>query len=94
MTKDEEIMGFLHKKVFDPVLDSKKASSKLKSGVNLTIGRMNKLSAESKVQYFWSALATENAVKFSSEMKAEGFLRFEDVHEEFAARFNDDWLRK
>ncbi len=94
MTKDEEIMGFLHKKVFDPILDSKKASSKLKSGVNLTIGRMSRLSAESKVKYFWSALATENAVKFSSEMKSEGFLRFEDVREEFAARFNDAWLSK
>lgn len=94
MTKDEEIMEFLHNKVFDPILDSKTVSSKLKSGVNLTIGRMNRLSADKKIQYFWSALATENAVKFSSAMKEEGFLRFEDVSGEFKARFDDAWLSK
>lgn len=93
MTKEQELMGFLYEKVFDPILISKTASSKIKSGVNLTISRMNKLNAEKMVQYFWSALATENAIAFSNQMKAEGLTRFEDVMEEFRDRFNDNWIK-
>jgi hypothetical protein len=93
MTKEQEIMEFLHQRVFDLVLNSPNASSKIKSGVNLTIGRMNRLNAEKMVQYFWSALATENAIEFSKHMKAEGLTRFEDVMEEFRDKFNDAWIR-
>ncbi len=94
MTKEEELMLFLHEKVFDPILNSKDAPANIKSGVNLTIARMNKLSAEKMVQYFWSALATDNAIAFSKRVKAEGFPRFEDVFEEFRDKFNDAWLKK
>lgn len=94
MTKEEELMEFLHQRVFDPILNSKKVPANLKSGVNLTIGRMNKLSAEKMVQYFWSTLATDNAIAFSKKIKAEGLPRFEDVFEEFRDKFGDEWLRK
>lgn len=93
MTKEQELMEYLHEKVFDPILNSPTASSQIKSGVNLTIGRMNRLSAEKMVQYFWSALATDNAIRFSKKMKSEGLKRFEDVMEEFRDKFNDEWLR-
>jgi hypothetical protein len=93
MTKEQELMQYLHKKVFDPILNSPDAPSNIKSGVNLTIARMSRLSAEKMVQYFWSALATDNAIKFSKKMKAEGLTRFEDVMEEFRDKFNDEWLR-
>ena len=93
MTKEQELMEYLHEKVFDPILNSSTASSQIKSGVNLTIGRMNRLSAEKMVQYFWSALATDNAIRFSKKMKSEGLKRFEDVMEEFRDKFNDEWLR-
>lgn len=93
MTKEQEIMEYLHQKVFDPILDSKTCSPKIKSGVNLTIGRMNRLSAEKMVQYFWSALASENSITFSKHLKSEGLMRFEDVMEDFRDRFNDRWLR-
>ena len=94
MTKEQELMSYLHTKVFDPILNSKTCSSGIKSGVHLTIGRMNKLNAEKMVQYFWSALATDNAIKFSKQMKAEGLTRFEDIMEEFRDKFNESWLRK
>ncbi len=94
MKKEDELMAFLHEKVFDPILNSPKASSKVKSGVNLTIGRMNQLSAEKMVQYFWSALATENAIAFSKHLKEEEMPRFEDVMEEFRDKFNDSWLKR
>lgn len=94
MTKEEEIMGFLHEKVFDPILDSRTAPAKTKSGVHLTIARMSRLSAEKMRQYFWSALVTENAQRFAEELKAEGLPRFEDVQEEFKQRFDDSWLKR
>jgi hypothetical protein len=94
MTKEQELMKFLHDKVFDTILNSKTCSSKIKSGVNLTIGRMSRLSAEKMVQYFWSALATENAIAFSKHIKEERLTRFEDVMEEFRDKFNDSWLNE
>ena len=93
MKKEQELMQYLHEKVFDKILNSPTASSKIKSGINLTIGRMNRLSAEKMVQYFWSALATDNSIRFSKKMKEEGLTRFEDVMEEFRDKFNDQWLR-
>ena len=65
MTKEQELMIFLHDKVFDPILNSKSASKSVKSGVNLTIARMNRLNAEKMVEYYWAALSTENAIGFS-----------------------------
>lgn len=94
MTKEEEVMEFLHQRVFDPILNSSKAPANLKRGVNLTIGRMNRLSAAKMVQYFWSALKTDNAIAFSEKLKAEGLPRFEDVSEEFGDKFDDEWLIK
>ena len=94
MTKEEEVMEFLHQRVFDPILNSKEAPASLKSGVNLTIGRMNRLPAAKMVQYFWSTLATDNAIAFSEKLEAEGLPRFEDVSEEFRYKFDDEWLRK
>lgn len=52
MTKEQELMSFLHAKVFDPILNSREASQEVKSGVNLTIGRMNRLNAEKMIHYF------------------------------------------
>ena len=94
MNKEEQVMAFLHDKVFDPILNSKSTSSKAKAGTNLTIARMNKLSAEKMVQYFWTALSTDNAIAFSKLKKDEGLMRFEDVQVEFRDRFNDEWIRK
>ena len=93
MTKEQEVMTFLHKKVFDPILNSKLASNRVKKGINITVIRMNSLSAGKMVQYFWSALATENSIEFSKQLKDEGLTRFEDVMEEFRDIFNDKWLK-
>ncbi len=94
MTKEQELMNFLHEKVFDPILSSPDASAKVKSGVNLTIARMNRLPAAKMIEYYWSALATSNAIEFSNILKGENLPRFEDVLEEFRTRFNEDWLKK
>lgn len=95
MSKENEIMSFLHEKVFDPVLNSKDASKSLKSGVNLTIARMKDLKAEKMRQYFWSAISgTDRSIGFAKLLKDSGFIRFEEVLEEFREKFDDNWLRK
>jgi hypothetical protein len=93
--KQQEIMTFLHEHVFDPVLQSVTASKGIKSGVRLTITRMEQLNAEKMVQYFWSAIkGTERSVGFAELMKQEGFGRFEEALEEFRIRFDDKFLRR
>ncbi len=93
MTKEQELMNYLHERVFDPILNSKTAPAKIKSGINLTIARMNKLKPEKMVQYFWSSLVTDNAIAFSKHLKEEELTRFEDVMEDFRDKFNDKWIR-
>ena len=54
---------------------------------------MNKLNAEGMVHYFWSAIVgTERSIGFAHMMKQEGFVRFEEVIDDFRIRFNDNWL--
>ena len=94
MSKEEEIMDFLHEKVFDPILDSSKASRELKKGVNLTIMRLNERNAVEMVHYFWSAIVgTEKSIGFAARMKKEGFTRFEEILEEFRIKFDNNWLK-
>jgi hypothetical protein len=93
MTNEQEIMQFLHERVFDPVLNSPDASSKLKQGVKLTIVRMEQRDAVGMVQYFWSAVTgTERSIGFAKMMRDEGFNRFEEAIDEFRTRFSDLWL--
>jgi len=92
--KQQEIMGFLDDRIFDPILQSKEASPALKSGVRLTINRMERLSAASMIQYYWSSIiGTERSIGFAAKMRQEGFTRFEEALEEFRERFDDTWLR-
>jgi predicted glycosyl hydrolase (DUF1957 family) len=93
VTKEEELMAYLHENVFDPVLDSHDASKELKAGVRLTMTRMQQRDAAGMVQYFWSAvIGTERSTSFARRMKDEGFDRFEEVLEDFRERFNSRWL--
>lgn len=93
MTKDEEIMAFLHERVFDPILNGDYDNS-LKQGVRMTIMRMERLPLESKISYFWSAIiGTENSKSFARKMRAAGAVRFEEVMEDFRDRFDDRWFR-
>ena len=93
MTREEEIMQFLHRNVFDPILRSERASDSLKRGVRLPIMRLNRLDAAGMVQYYWSAIVgTERSINFARMMREEGFTRFEEIIDEFRERFNDEWL--
>jgi hypothetical protein len=93
--KEQEIMDFLHRRIFDPILDSPQASETLKQGVRYTIMRMEQRDAAGMVQYYWSAIiGTERSIGFAARMRQEGFDRFEEALEEFRVRFDDAFLRE
>ena len=90
MSKEQEIMKYLHDNVFDPVLVSETASPTLKKGIRLTVVRMGRLGAAGMIHYFWSAVSgTEKSVPFYKRMLDEGFTSFEDKIVEFRERFSD-----
>jgi hypothetical protein len=94
MSKEQEIMDFLSRRVFNPILDSPRASQTLKKGVRFTIMRLEQRDAVGMISYFWSAIVgTEQSIQFTKLMKEEGFDRFEEVFEDFRDRFNDEWIR-
>jgi hypothetical protein len=93
-SKEKEIMDYLLRNVFNPILDSDMASSPLKRGVRLTIIRLNERNAAGMISYYWSAIiGTEKSTKFAKQMKKEGFIRFEELIDEFREKFNDKWLK-
>jgi hypothetical protein len=86
-------MLFLSHNVFDPILDSERASETLKKGVRYTMMRLEHLDAKGMIQYYWSAISgTERSIPFARQMRDEGFARFEEVKDEFGDKFNDAWL--
>lgn len=94
-TKEQQIMAYLEDRVFNPVLHSPRASDRLKSGVRLTMMRLNQRNASGMISYFWSAIAgTERAIGFSALLKKEGFNRFEEELEEFRVLFDARFLRQ
>ena len=77
-SKEEQIMDYLTVNVFNPILNSKKASDSLKHGARYTIMRLNERDAVGMLKYYWSAIiGTERSTKFARQMKKEGFVRFE-----------------
>lgn len=92
--KEQEIMDFLYETIFDPILNSPRASERLKQGVRYTIMRLEERDAAGMVQYYWSAIiGTERSISFAAKMRQEGFTRFEEALEEFRRRFDDKFLK-
>jgi len=93
-SKETQILNYLMINVFNPILDSENATSALKQGVRLTISRLKLRNAAGMISYYWSAIiGTEKSTRFSKQMKKEGFVRFEELIEEFREKFDDKWLK-
>ncbi len=93
-SKEQQILGYLSENVFNPILNSDNASFSLKQGVRYTIMRLNERDAVGMLKYYWSAIiGTERSTKFARQMKKEGFVRFEELIDEFRDKFNDKWLK-
>jgi len=94
-TKEQQIMDFLHERIFDRILASPDASETLKQGVRCTIMRLEERDAVGMIKYYWSAIVgTERSIGFAALIKREGFARFEEALEEFRVHFNDQFLRR
>jgi hypothetical protein len=88
-------MRFLNRNIFDPILNSEKASIKLKIGVRQTKSKLRRQDALGMMKFYWSSIAgTARSTSFSAQMKKEGFTRFEEMMPEFREKFNEEWLRK
>lgn len=93
--KEQEIMRFLHERVFDPILSSPEASADLKKGTRFTIMRMEQRDAAGMISYYWSAIVgTDPSIAFAARLRQEGFDRFEEAIDEFRIRFDERWLRR
>ncbi len=93
--KEREIMEFLHRRVFDPILESTSAPAEVKEGVRHTIDRMEQYDAAGMIRYYWlCVVGTSRSLSFAGRMRREGFNRFEEVMEEFRLRFDDEFLRR
>jgi hypothetical protein len=93
MTKKDELMGFLHERVFDPILNSRTASNLLKQGIRLAVMKMSKMEPAEILQFYTvSMVGTDKPTKFALQMKSEGFTQFEEASGEIQARFNQKWL--
>lgn len=87
-------MNFLNKNVFNPIINSFSASQKLKIGVRQTKMKLRHKDASGMIMFFWSSIVgTSRSTPFAAQMKKEGFVRFEEVMDEFRLKFNDEWLR-
>jgi hypothetical protein len=89
--KKKEMMDFLNEKVFEPIKNAPNVPGKIRSGVALTIARMNKLNAEQMREYFWSAI--RNRFDFPKSLEDNNLPSFEDVYKEFREKFDDKWLK-
>ncbi len=88
MGKKEDVLSFLNEKIFDPILNSPKASVLLKQAIRTSLMRLNGKDAEGIVEYYLShMIGTEKQTKFSELMRAEGFNHFEEASDEFKNKF-------
>lgn len=95
MTKEQEILSFLNKNIFNPILNSSTASPKLKIGVRQTKMKLRHKDALGMISFYWSSIVgTSRSRPFAAQMKKEGFVRFEEVMDEFRSKFSEEWLRK
>lgn len=71
--KEQEIMSFLHQRIFDHVLQSPAASEKLKQGVRLTIMRMEQRDALMRQEGFdrFEEALEEFRVRFNDQFLRE-----------------------
>ena len=95
MKKEDEIIQFLDKRIFNPILNSETASNSLQIGARMTRMRMKERDAVGMISYYWSAIVgTERSIGFAKKLKDENFIRFEEVIDDFRIRFSDEWLRR
>lgn len=88
--KKAEVLAFLTNRVFHPLIASS-APADVKRRVRETMETLQAMeTAQEIIEFYWTAII--NSTDLPKRMKQAGVVRFEEVMEEFRARFNDQWL--
>jgi hypothetical protein len=93
MNKKEEILCFLQKHLFDPVLCSPFTSHELKCDFKSMFKMLQNFSAEGILLFFWTTMANEEVkMIFSHRLHEEGITNYDAILCTFKNRFTYDWL--
>lgn len=89
--KREDVLEFLARRVFNPVLASASVPADVRRRVKATVEALEaKDTAREIIEYYWTAI--RNSTDLPKRMKEVGLVRVEEVMEEFRTRFSDRWL--
>lgn len=93
MNKKQELLDFLQKELFNPVIDSPYVSSELKYDFIGILNTLKNFSAEGILLYFWNMMANnEVQMIFSNRLMDEGFYSYPDLIHTFKDHFTYEWL--
>lgn len=94
MTKKEELLTFLNKKLFNPILQSPYASNELKHDFQHMSSTISTFSVEGILIYFWTTMTNVEAqMIFSNCLEDDDLLDFSSFLQEFKGYFTYEWLR-
>jgi hypothetical protein len=85
----KEIYDWLYWRLWEPALNSPRATNKIRMGVALTRLRMELCpTSTAMLDYFWRAVrGTDKSIRFADILWAADLERFEDVFDEFRRAF-------
>ncbi|HUB29727.1 MAG TPA: hypothetical protein VL967_08515 [Terracidiphilus sp.] len=85
----QEIYEWLYRRLWEPALNSPRATKEIRQGVALTRLRMElRPTSTAMLDYFWRAVrGTDKSIRFPDILRAAGLERFEDVFDEFRRVF-------
>lgn len=91
MSKEQEILDFLETRMFIPILKSSTTSARFKKATRGLRLRMQQRDAQGMIRYFWSTVVDAKAkhANYGRILKNESFPEFEEVVNEFRARFHE-----
>lgn len=93
MNKKQELLNFLQKELFNPIIDSPFISSELKYDFLSILETIKNFSAEGILLYVWNMMANDEVqMIFSNRLMDEGFYNYSDLLDTFKNHFTYEWL--
>lgn len=93
MNKKQELLNFLQKELFNPIIDSPFISSELKYDFLTILETIKNFSAEGILLYVWNMMANDEVqMIFSNRLIDEGFYNYSDLLNTFKNHFTYEWL--
>ena len=93
MNKKQELLNFLQKELFNPVIDSPYSSEALKYDFVTILDTIKNFSAEGILLYVWNMMANDEVqMIFSNRLMDEGFYNYQELLSTFKNHFTYEWL--